>query len=119
MTPEGRWLLVEAARQETRWPSPSWLKGHAAEHSPDRTASQYAGWAQAIKRRPGTQVYALVHPVHGNDAIAFIDPQDRVLVWFSLEENVNLSCFYIDLPVVDYLVQQGDAYWRLPDTELT
>lgn len=119
MTPEARWALIDLARQQTTWPSISWLRLHVAEHASGRNETQYIAWAQSIKRRPGTQVYALVHPLHGTEALAFIDPKERVLVWFDLERNANLSCFYLDLPLPDYLAERSDTQWRLPDTELT
>ncbi len=119
MTTEERRDLVDAARQESRWPPPPWLARHVADHSPERTPHQYAEWAQQIKRRPGTQVYALIHPIHANEALAFIDPTDRVLVWFDLESNLNLSCFYMDEPLQEFLQRQGASYWRLEDTERT
>jgi hypothetical protein len=119
LTPEDRWALVDAARSENRWPSDQWLRDHAAEHSPERTPEQYRAWAQAIKRRPGTQVYALIHIIHGNEALAFIDPRERSLVWFDLDSDRNLSCFYIEETFAIFLAHKGTLYWRLPDVELT
>jgi hypothetical protein len=113
-----RWQLVEEARQEERWPNAAWVKSHRAEKMPDLTAAQYKTLAQSVKRRPGTQVYALIHIIHGNEGLAFIDPERRVLVWFNLDEARNFSCFYLEESVDAFLEQKGDFYWRLPDTEL-
>ncbi len=118
MSAEERCQLVEAARQEARWPSRQWVESHRAEKMPDLTRAQYVALAQSVKRRPGTHVYALVHIVHGNEGLAFIDPNLRVLVWFNLDDNCNLSCLYLEESVDAFLEQKGDMYWRLPDTEL-
>jgi len=113
-----RWQLVEDARHEELWPDAGWVERHRAEKMPDLTAAQYKALAQAVKRRPGTQVYAYVHLIHGNEGLAFIDPERRLLVWFNLDVNRNFSCFYFEESVDAFLEQKGDFYWRLPDTEL-
>lgn len=118
MSPEERWELVDAARKEMRWPNPRWVESHRSEKMPDLTVTQYQALAQAIKRRPGTHVYAFIHIVHGNEGLAFIDPERRLLVWFSLDDHVNMSCFYLEETLEAFLDQKGDLYWRLPDTEL-
>jgi hypothetical protein len=119
MTAKERWEFVDSARQQNRWPSTGWLERHRAEKMPDLTRGQYRSLAQSVKRRPGTLVYALVHLVHGNEGLAFIDRDRRILVWFNLETQRNLSCLYLEETVDAFLEQKGDFYWRLPDTELT
>lgn len=119
MSPGERWHLVDAARKEEGWPSQWWIESHRAEKMPDLTPDQYVALAQSIKRRPGTHVYAFVHIVHGNEGLAFIDPQRRILVWFNLDESRNFSCFYLEETLENFLKQKGDLYWRLPETELT
>src|SRR5262245_7970150 len=91
-----RRALIDAARKEDRWPNRGWLESHRAEKMPDLTTPQYVALAQSVKQRPGTHVYALIHIVHGNEGLAFIDPARRLLVWFSLDDHVNLSCFYLE-----------------------
>lgn len=118
MATEDRWALVDAARQEDRWPNRAWIESHRAEKMPDLTLGQYVALAQSVKRRPGTQVYALIHIIHGNEGLAFIDPEHRLLVWFSLDAHRNFSCFYLEETLDVFLEQKGDFYWRLPDTEL-
>ena len=118
MTSAERWDLVDAARKEVRWPNPGWIESHRSEKMPDLTTSQYQALAQSIKRRPGIHVYAFVHVIHGNEGLAFIDPERRLLVWYSLDDQVNMSCFYLEETVEAFLAQKGDLYWRLPDTEL-
>jgi hypothetical protein len=121
MTPGDRRALVDAAREESRWlgePDRSWLHTHARKHGHDRTDEQYRAWGQAIKKRPGTQVYAMIHPIHGTTGLAFIEPTQRVLVWYDLDQGVNRSCFYLDETVEGFLANKGDLYWRLPETEL-
>ena len=119
MTPEERWQLVEQARLEDRWPGSSWIESHRAEKMPDLTPAQYTALARSVKRSPGTEVHAYVHIVHGNEGVAFIDRRRQLLVWFNLETQRNLSCFYLEESVDAFLEQKGDLYWRLPDTELT
>lgn len=118
MTVKERWALVDAARQEDRWPNRRWIESHRAEKMPDLTLGRYVALAQSVKRRPGTQVYALIHIIHGNEGLAFIDPERRLLVWFSLDAHRNFSCFYLEETLDVFLEQKGDLYWRLPDTEL-
>lgn len=118
MSGDDRRALVDAARKEDRWPNRGWLESHRAEKMPDLTTPQYVALAQGVKQRPGTHVYALIHIVHGNEALAFIDPDRRLLVWFSLDDRVNLSCFYLEETLEVFIQQKGDLYWRLPDTEL-
>jgi len=119
MTPRDRWSLVDQARHDDRWPNPGWIARHCGEKMPDLTSSQYVALAQAIKRRPGTHVYAFIHSSHGNSGFAFIDPERRVLVWYSLDDHLNLSCFYLEETVEAFLRPKGDLYWRLPDSELS
>lgn len=119
MSAQERWDLVDRARHEARWPDRDWIASHCAEKMPDLTPSQYVALAQAVKRQPGTNVYAYVHSVHGNAGFAFIDPQRRILVWFSLDHERNLSCFYLDETLEAFLRLKGDLYWRLADTELS
>lgn len=118
MNPEDRWNLVDRARAETKWPNQAWLQDHAMRKGAGRTVAQYREWTQAIKRRPGTLVYAIIHVVHGNEGLAFIDPRERSLVWYHLEWAANLSCLYIEESLDDFIASKGELYWRLPDTEL-
>ena len=118
MTPDERWRLVDEARHEERWPYRKWVEDHRAEHMPDLTDSQYTALARSVKRRPGSHVYALIHVIHTNEGLAFIDPERRLLVWFNLEAHRNFSCFYLEESVDAFLGQKGEFYWRLPDTEL-
>jgi hypothetical protein len=113
-----RWQLVEDARPEELWPDAAWVERHRAEKMPDLRVAQYKALAQSVKRRPGTQVYAFIHLIHGNEGLAFIDPERRLLVWFNLDVNRNLSCLYLEESVDAFLELKGDLYWRLPDTEL-
>lgn len=118
MTAEERWALVDLARQEDRWPNRGWIESHRAEKMPDLNLGQYVALAQSVKRRPGTQVHALIHIIHGNEGLAFIEPERRILVWFSLDAHRNFSCFYLEETLDVFLEQKGDLYWRLPETEL-
>jgi hypothetical protein len=118
MGTQERWDLVDSARKEESWPDSAWLESHCAEKMPDLTPTQYVALTQSVKRRPGTQVYALIHSIHGNEGLAFIDPDRRVLVWFNLDDQVNLSCFYLEETLDAFLRPKGDLYWRLADTEL-
>jgi hypothetical protein len=119
MSPQERWKLVDIARHDDRWPDPGWLARHCSEKMPDLTSGQYLALAQSIKRRPGTQIYAFIHSSHGNAGLAFVDPDRRILVWYSVDDRVNLSCFYLEETVEAFLRPKGDLYWRLPDTELS
>jgi len=118
MTPQEQRDLVDAARRETGWPPGAWLREHARVHGHGRSPEQYAAWAQNIKNRSGTQVYAMIHASRPNEGLAFINPAERSLVWFQLSEHRNFSCFYLDETVDAFVAQKGDLYWRLGDTEL-
>src|SRR4051794_21254265 len=58
----GRAGLVERARSSVAWPSGTWLAGHWTKHGAGlRDERDYADWAQAVKSRPGTEVWAMIH----------------------------------------------------------
>lgn len=118
MTQEERRNLVDSARRETRWPSRAWLEQHARTHGLGRTPEQYAAWAQTVKVRLTSRVYAMIHVVHGTEALAFIDPVRRELVWFGLEDQVNLSCFALEVTADAFVARTHGLYLRLMDTEL-
>lgn len=124
MSIDERRALVDAARRETRWPSRRWLEEHAAKRLPRRTPEQFAQWAQLVKYRPRTRVYAYIAisdtgPADGKEGLAFIDPKEGSMVWFDVEAGRNLTVVVHDEPVDTFLAEKGAWYWRLADCELT
>jgi hypothetical protein len=118
MTPQERFDLADRARRDRRWRPPDWLQTHALKHGHGRTPRQYEEWAQLIKNRSRTQVYAMVHPLYRTEGLAFIDPIKRSLVWYDLSGGYNVSCFDLDETIQHFLAKKGIWYWRLPDAEL-
>jgi hypothetical protein len=123
MSVDERRALVEAARRQRRWPSRRWLEEHAAKRHPRRTPEQFAEWAQMIKNRPRTQVYAYIAvsdtgSADGREGFAFIDPKEGSMVWFDVEASQNLTVVVHDEPVAEFLSEKQAWYWRLADCEV-
>ena len=107
---------MQHARLSDAWPNERYVRWHARKHGEGRSGDQYVAWAQAIKNRPGTEVYAYVHS-DMTCGFAFINRREDAVVWFSLDEDQNMSVFHPDEGVSRFL-DRKTTYWRLRETEL-
>ena len=118
---EGRADFVDAARRNEDWPEPAdgYLASHASKWGRGRRPDQYAQWAYELENCPGVQVYAYIHPVHGNRGLAFVDLEQDAIVQFDCERNLNFDCITPPNGARRWVADKEamGAYWRLKDTE--
>lgn len=114
---DGRRGLVQGARLSEKWPFDSYVKWHARKHGEGRTPEQYTAWAQAVKNRAGTEVYAYIHSIKLARGLAFVDHRENTVVWFSVEEDQNASVFHPEEGTSQFLASKPE-YRRLRETEL-
>jgi hypothetical protein len=120
MGADERARFVNRARETLRWPSLPFLKLHAAKWGQGRRPDQYAEWAQLVKRRPGVEVYAYIHPVHRSRGLLFVDHRESVAVSVDVDQEMNFDLFTPARPSRLWLAEKtaSNLYVRLRDTEL-
>jgi hypothetical protein len=118
---EGRVDFVDAARRNEDWPEPQeqYLAGHARKWGRGKRPSDYAQLAYDIKNRPGTQVFAYIHPVKRNRGVAFVDLGADLIVLFDADLARNFDLFSPSSGARRWLKDKTTAgtHWRLRDTE--
>lgn len=114
---DGRRSLVQEARLSGDWPGGGYVNRHQMKHAPSLTPDEYQAWAQSVKNRPGVEVYAYIHGIHLARGLAFVDHDENTIVWFSLDENQNVSAFHPDEGTRAFLANKPE-YERLKETEL-
>lgn len=110
---------MDAARRNEDWPDQAYLISHARKWGVGRQADAYAQWAYDTKNRPGTRVYAYIHPVKGNRGLAFVDLDQDVVVQFDCDQNLNFDCLQPSQGTRPWVADKeaSRAMWRLKDTE--